>query len=481
MRPAPRTFTPTMAVLMLTRRALLQGLVAQGVRSESVEAQAVVHRAPTSLAPDAVTDHWASFLGPSHNAVSTETPLRRDLPPPLVWELPKGSGYASPAIVGDRLLFIHRLADQEVVECLHAETGASRWRFRYPTAYEDRYGYNNGPRSSPVIDGGRVFTVGAEGTLHCLDLETGEPIWRRDFRVEYGVTQDFFGTSSTPLVEGEVLVVNVGGPPGACVVGFDTASGVETWRAGNWGPSYASPVPANVHGRRRVFVFAGGESRPPGGGLLSLDPTTGTVDFAVSHRSRTYESVNAACPVVFGNNVFISASYRAGGTLVEVRPDFTHRIAWTTQDFALHFNTPIYRDGHLYGFDGRNQGDASLACVDVSTGRVVWREVPTWTETFEQNGRTRQSILGTARGSLLSADGHFVCLGEFGHLLWMDLTDEGYTEVSRAWLFAARESWTLPVLSRGLLYVTQNSRDLTTGTRPRLLCYDLRGRRTDRL
>ena len=459
----------------LTRRALLQGLLAQTVQSAAGEAQAVVHRPPTPLAPDAVTHSWTSFLGPSHNAVSTETPLRRELPPPLVWELAKGSGYASPAIVGDRLLFLHRLDQEEVVECLHAETGASRWRFRYPTAYEDRYGYNNGPRSSPVIDRDRVFTVGAEGKLYCLDVATGETVWTRDFQAEYGVTQDFFGTASTPLVEGEVLVVNVGGPRGACVVGFDTATGRERWRAGAWGPSYASPVPATVHGQRRVFVFAGGESQPPGGGLLSLDPTTGAVDFTVSHRSRTYESVNAACPVVFDNHVFISASYRAGGVLIEVHPDFTYSVVWTTQDFALHFNTPIYRDGYLYGFDGRNQGDASLACVEAATGRVVWREVPTWTETFEQNGRTQESVLGTARGSLLAVDGQFVCLGEFGHLIWMDLTADGYTEVSRTWLVAARESWTLPVLSRGLLYVTQNTRELITGAPPRLLCYDLRG------
>ncbi len=134
---------------LLTRRTLLQALLAQAIPSATANAQAVVHREPTPLAPDAVTHDWASFLGPSHNAVSTETPLRRDLPPPLVWELPKGSGYASPAVAGDRLVFIHRLEDEEVVECLHTDTGASRWPFRYRTKFEDRYGYSNGPRASP--------------------------------------------------------------------------------------------------------------------------------------------------------------------------------------------------------------------------------------------------------------------------------------------------------------------------------------------
>src|SRR6185295_3299067 len=102
------------------------------------------------------------------------------------------------------------------------------------------------------------------------------------------------------------------------------------------------------------------------------------------------------------------------------------------------------------------------------------RETPEWTETFELRGTRQEQLLGTLRGSLLAADGQFLSLGELGHLLWMELTPKGYRQVSRAWLFQARESWGLPVLSRGLLYVVQNSRDLTRVNGPRLLCYDLR-------
>jgi outer membrane protein assembly factor BamB len=422
-----------------------------------------------------MTHDWAAFLGPSHNAVSAETMLSRKLPPPLVWEFAKGIGYASPSISGERLVFVHRLEPEEIVECLHPETGSSHWQFRYATAFEDRYGYNNGPRSSPVIDGERVYTLGAEGKLHCLSLGLGKVIWKRDLRAEYKVRQDFFGTASTPLVEGGLLIVNVGAPGGPCVVGLDKATGREAWRAGKeWGASYASPIPAVVHGKRRVFVFAGGESHPPTGGLMSIDPATGKTDFVFPWRSRTYESVNASCPVVFDNKVFISASYRTGSALVELRPDFTHRVVWTTQDFGLHFNTAIYRDGYLYGFDGRNEPDASLACVDAASGKVVWRETPEWKETLGEPGNRQQQTLGTYRGSLLAVDGQFLCLGELGHLLWMNLTPKGYKEVSRTRLFAARESWTLPVLSRGLLYVVQNTRDMLQGAGPRLLCYDLR-------
>ena len=448
-----------MTTTLISRRAILHGLMAGVLGLRAASAQSRVRSKPAPLAGDAVTHDWTAFLGPAHNATSTETKLSRRLPPRLVWEFTKGSGYASPAIAGARLVFLHRLGGEEVVECLHAETGATHWRFRYPTDYEDRYGYNDGPRSSPVIDVPRVYSVGAQGQLHCLDLETGRAIWKRDLGRDYRVSQDFFGTASTPLIEGPLLIVNVGAPGGPCVVGFDKATGREVWRAGTeWGPSYASPVPAVVHGKRRVFVFAGGESSPPSGGLMSIDPADGRVDFAFPWRSRAHESVNASCPVVFDNKVFVSASYRAGSALVGIGPDFSAKALWTTQEFALHFNTPVHKDGYLYGFDGRNESDASLACVDAASGRVMWRETPD----------------GVYRGSLLAVDGHFLCLGELGDLLWLDLKPIGYREVSRARLFAARESWGLPVLSRGLLYVAQNTEDVRTRARPRLLCYDLR-------
>jgi outer membrane protein assembly factor BamB len=452
----------------VTRRAALGALLLQPALVRMAYGQA---RRPKPLPAGAVTHDWPSFLGPLHNGVSSETKLTRTLPPPLVWEFPKGEGYVSPAIAGDRLVYLHRVRDEEVVECLQPETGARQWQFKYPTAYEDRYGYNNGPRSSPVIDRGRVFTTGAEGKLHCLELTSGNVMWKRDLRADYRVPQDFFGTASTPLVEGNLLIVNVGAPKGPTVAALALDTGREVWRAGTeWGPSYASPIPAVLHGRRRVLVFAGGESKPPVGGLMCIDPASGRVDFTFPWRSTSFESVNASCPVVFDNKVFVSASYRTGGALVDVRPDFTHRVVWKTQEFGLHFNTPIHRDGYLYGFDGRNEPDASLACVEAATGKIVWRETPEWTETV---GNTQQ-LVGTCRGSLLSVDGQFLAFGEFGHLVWMDLTPKGYKEVSRAWLFGARESWCLPVLSRGLLYVCQNSRDVTRTSGPRLICYDMR-------
>ena len=217
---------------LITRRHVLSAILAQPLLASVARAQSRVLQKPKPLPAGAVTHDWVSFLGPSHNGVSTETKLSRALPPPLVWEFAKGTGYASPAITASRLVFVHRVGGRGGVECLNPETGAAHWQFRYATAFEDRYGYNNGPRSSPVIDGERVYTMGAEGKLHCLELASGKVLWKRDLRMDYQVPQDFFGTASTPLVEGRLLIVNVGAPGGPCVVALDIETGREVWRAG---------------------------------------------------------------------------------------------------------------------------------------------------------------------------------------------------------------------------------------------------------
>lgn len=460
----------------MLRRALL--LAPLSAIAQNRPQEATFHRKPSAKIPAAGSD-WPSFLGPSHNGNSPEKGLAAKFGnsgPPLIWEFRKGTGYASPAIAKERLVFLHRVGGSEFVECMHPATGKRLWQFSYPTNFEDRYGYNNGPRSSPVIAGDLVYTVGAQAQLHCLRLESGAVVWKRDLIKEFGLRQDFFGVSSTPLVLGDSLIANIGAPSGPSVVAFNRLTGKQLWSAKHeWGASYASPIPATVHGVTKVYVFAGAESRPPTGGLMLLDPSTGEIHDTFPWRSKSYESVNASCPVAFDNKVFISASYNTGGALLDVGKDWKFKLAWTTREFGLHFNTPIHEDGHLYGYDGRNEPDASLVCLDTRTGKVVWRETAEWDEAIPtSDGGSRRQLMSTYRGNLLRVDGRFLALGEFGHLLWLNLSPSGYKQTSRAWLFAARETWSLPVLSHGLLYVVQHSRDILHNKEPRLLCYDLR-------
>jgi outer membrane protein assembly factor BamB len=370
----------------------------------------------------------------------------------------------------------HRVGDNEIIDCLHPLDGKRYWRTTYATDYKDRYGFNPGPRASPVIGDGRVFTFGAEGKLHCFDLLTGEILWQRNILAEFGLKQNFFGVGSTPLLEGDKLILNIGAEGrGPCVAAFDARTGKLAWGAGTeWGPSYASPIPATVHGKRRVFVFAGGESKPATGGVLCIDPANGKVDFTFPWRGDRYESVNAASPIVIGDQVFVAECYGAGGVLLDVRADGTAKQIWANESFGMHFMTAIPKDGYLYGVHGHGPSDADLACVDLKAGKEMWRKQPIWEEKIESPRGTRTMKVGTFRASLLQVDGLTLCLGEYGHLLWLELTPQGYREIARTWPFAATESWTPPVVSRGLLYLNQNSPGAFKNEPTRLMCYDLR-------
>jgi outer membrane protein assembly factor BamB len=265
----------------MTRLFALPLLVASPLTSAEPENfdRLTYHAPPKALSADAVTEDWPRFLGPRHDLHSRETQLIKPFPGAglkMVWEVERGAGHAPPVISGDRLVMIHAMADREVIECLHPETGRRHWKFDYPVKLGSNYGTMEAPRSGPVIDGDLVFTVGVKSDLHCLDLKTGKLVWKTNLDTAYGPAPLFFGRGSCPLVHGDQLIVNVGGK--FCVGGFEKRTGKLLWSTGHdWHASYASPVPASIHGEDRVLVFAGGMTDPPTGGLLSIDPKDGTV------------------------------------------------------------------------------------------------------------------------------------------------------------------------------------------------------------
>jgi outer membrane protein assembly factor BamB len=181
--------------------------------------------------------------------------------------------------------------------------------------------------------------------------------------------------------------------------------------------------------------------------------------------------------------VFISESYGAGGAMLELAQEAGGRIGfkklWDNVAFGTHFMSAVEKDGYLYGVDGHGPHDAFLVCVKADTGEEVWRTQPEWREAVRsRDGAQRQLTMGTYRCWLTPVDGgrRFLCLGEFGHLLWLELSPKGHKELARAWLFAAGETWTPPVFKNGLLYISQNTPAPADrgGESPRLRCYDLR-------
>jgi outer membrane protein assembly factor BamB len=449
-------------VLMLLCGVLACGCAAAVDNDETV-ASGPDAKLPSDLGTRKAGVDWPRFLGPTGNSVSTEKGIvwPKD-GPRVLWHVKTAEGYGMPTISRGRLFLLDQLRDRVRLRCLKSETGEQLWRFEYQSDYDDQYGYSNGPRCSPVVDGERVYVYGAEGVLHCVRVTDGKLVWKVDTREKFGVIKNFFGVGGTPVVEGDLLLVVVGGSPlgskkvdfadlksnGTALVAFDKYTGKVKYKVGEELAAYSGPMLTTIDGRRWCFVFARG-------GLLALEPSSGKIDFHYPWRARDLESVNAATPVVVGNRVLISETYGPGSALLEVKPG-GYKEVWTdaakgrNKSLQCHWNTPIYVDGYVYGCSGRHTNEAKLRCVELATGKVMWSEE------------------GLTRTSLLLVDGHFVCLGEDGMLRLLKVNPKKYEEVAQVELYPPDKSgkpdttarpllrypcWAAPIVSHGLMYL----------------------------
>ncbi len=322
------------------------------------------------LAPPGASGDWPQFLGPTRNGVYDGPPLvASDKPsePLVLWRRPVGQGYAGPAVVGSKLILFHRVGDEEVVECIDRRTGITFWKSSYPTAYRDSFGFDEGPRATPTIAGEYVYTYGAEGTLSCWQLKDGTRVWQVRCQERWRIPPSFFGAATSPLVVGDLLLLNVGGRPNAGIVAFDRKTGKVKWTATDHEASYSSPVSARVGGRLLAFFF----TRE---GFVALRPESGTIVHQLHWRSRFNASVNAATPLVVGNRVFLSACYGTGATVLELSEQGLKQLWQSDESLSNHYATSIYYRGYLYGFHGRQEYGPELRCVRFDTGEVMWSQ-----------------------------------------------------------------------------------------------------------
>jgi outer membrane protein assembly factor BamB len=421
-----------------------------------LSASAVLADSPTDLWTRKVGADWPTFLGPTQDGVSPEKGILTRWPGEglkVLWETRMGLGFAPPVVSRGRLFHFDRFGENNRLSCRNAETGHLLWKFEYPTDYEDRYGYSPGPRACPVVDDDRVYIYGPEGMLHCLTVADGKPLWKLDTQKEFHVHQNFFGVGSVPVVDGDLLIVAVGGSPkgprpvdfreakgnGTGIVAFDKRTGKEVYRTTDELSSYASPVVTTVGGRRLGLYFARG-------GLVAFDPKTGKVDFRFPWRAKIEESVNASNPVVVGDKVLVTECYGPGSALLKVRPGKAEPV-WTDADrdredraLECHWNTPIHVDGYVYGSSGRHENGAELKCVELATGKVAWAEK------------------GLSRSSLTLIEGHFLCLTERGELFLVKVDPKKFEPVAKWVTDLDYPSWAAPVVSHGLLYVRGKDR-----------------------
>jgi outer membrane protein assembly factor BamB len=441
------------------------------------------------FAKNIFADDWPQFLGPNRNGISAETGLLEKFSTngvPLAWEKQIGTGYSAPSVRRDKLVLFHRIANEEIVEAVEAASGKTIWRYAYPSKFQDPYGYNNGPRSTPLLSENFCYTFGAEGILTCLDLKTGKLVWQRNTAKDWEIPEAFFGVGSTPVLDGDLLIVMIGGQPHSGVVGLDAKTGKTIWESvgeKNWTgkpmlgwtdnfrnrgaiegefkldrkpedemkvvwrrsekqASYSTPVLATVNGKRMAFCLMRQ-------GLVSFNPKTGEVYDSFWFRARVDESVNAANPVVLGNEVFISAAYyKSGSVWLRVNPENKFEEIRRSEVLEIHFTTPILHDGFLYAFSGRNEPDAHFRCVEFSTGKLMWDRDEHW----QPHSAAQPDVYG--RGSAILADGKLIILGEGGLLGLFKLDSQKAVEISR-WQVPQLHyaTWAAPVLANKKLYL----------------------------
>jgi len=425
---------------------------------------------------------WPKFLGPTADSKSTETGIIKDWPatgPRIVWQKTLGDtrsyGYAAPTISKGRLFIFDRIRNLNRLRCVKSETGEKLWDYTFNTDYTDLLGYDGGPRCAPLVDDDRVYVIGAEGGLHCVSVVDGKRLWFVNTVETFGVVQNFFGVGASPVIEGDLLICQVGGSPqkpgtptniyeaegkvdsnGTAIVAFNKHTGEVVYKTGDEFASYSTPTLATVHGKRRCFTLMRG-------GLLAFDPANGKIDFHFPWRSDTLESVNASNPAVIGDKVFISECYGPGAAMLQVKKEGGYEVVWQDEErgrkiMQTHWNTAIHHEGYLYGSSGRHS-NADLRCIDAKTGEVMWSQ-PRLT-----------------RSQLLYVDGHFVVLTEHGHLLLVKATPDAFQPVAACKpsgqdkdgdgepdALLEYPAWAAPVLSHGLLYARGKDR---------LVCWEL--------
>lgn len=432
-------------------------------REQAAQAQPPLQPA---AAKRVVGEDWPSFLGPRGDGSSAEQgidPARWKPIPPVVWTMPVGISYGAPTIVNGRLFMFERIGDVEQLTCYEAETARQLWKWGTEVQYDDMFGYNNGPRCSPIVDGNLVYLYGVTGKLSCVDIDSGQLKWTKDLNKEYAVVPNFFGVASNPYIYENLLLVMVGGstpetshlpterlalvkPNGSAVVAFDKLTGQEVYRVGNGLASYASLMVRNIDGQPTGLAFLRDS-------LMAWDPATGKELFDFPWRAPMLESVNAALPIVVGKQVLISEAYEVGSALLDIDQG-KPTVVWqdggprSSCRFRAHWSTPIVIDGYLYGCSGRNGPDTDFRCVRLSDGEVMWTD----------RNHDRQ------RSSLLLVDQHLIVLGENGLLELIRPNPEKMevlagTDVANipdprtGEAMLRSPCWAAPVLSHGLLYV----------------------------
>jgi outer membrane protein assembly factor BamB len=377
----------------------------------------------SSLVAAQTAGEWPQWRGPNRDGISKETGLLKQWPeqgPALVWKTTgAGNGYSSLAISGGHIFTMGARGDREYIIAFDVNNGKEVWATPNGRSFTNDRG--NGPRGTPTVEGDRLYALGGSGDLTCLDTKSGKVIWTMNILQKFGGSNPRWGISESPLVIGEKLLVNAGGP-NASVIALNKKDGTLIWKSQSDGAGYSSGMPLQIGSTTQVVFFT--DQRAVG-----LDLKDGK--FLWSYPKASNDVANVATPVIKDNRVFLSSDYGTGAGLVEVKADGTAQEVYFTKEMRNHHSSSILIGDYLYGYSS-----GILTAMRFDTGAVAWRD---------------RSV---GKGSLVYADGNLYAFSENGVVGLIEATPTRYVEKGR---FRIQQdslpTWTHPVVAGGRLYL----------------------------
>ncbi|MCL2648811.1 MAG: PQQ-binding-like beta-propeller repeat protein [Phycisphaerales bacterium] len=386
---------------------------------------------------------WPNFLGPNRDASVAGVALPEHLTCVPVWKIPFGNGFGQIAVVGDKAFAFAQRGDNETAVCLDAKTGKELWHTDIDKVLLDKMG-GDGPRSTPTIDGDRVYIYGTHLKLACLDFATGKEIWSHPVAAELGRKELQWGNSVSPIIVDDLVIITTNEPakgasntlhPIKGIAAYHKTTGDFAWAQTDDRGTHATPAVATILGKQQVLCFMQS-------GLVSVAPKTGETLWTFPH---PYKTSTAASPVVGGKNgdiVYCSADYEVGAAAWRISKNgdkWSATQLWKTENKNVnHWTTPVYRDGYLYSLVGKNSlktsDNGDLACLDIETGKTMW---------------TKQA--GSQGGIILVGDKLLIQTPR-GDLLQVAASPDAYKELGRQNILKGK-NWNAPSYANGLVFM----------------------------
>jgi outer membrane protein assembly factor BamB len=375
---------------------------------------------------------WTQWGGPHRNFQTEAAGLKDTWPaagPRVVWKRPLGEGYSATVVENGVLYTMYGKPRQEITIAANAETGQTLWEFPSPINFaSDAPEMGNGPYSTPLIAGERVFTTGVAGRLQCLDKKTGKLVWTQELWAHHGGSRLVYGYASSPIAFRDSVIVPVGGA-GKAVMAFQQADGKVLWARNDFGNAYSSPLFIDVSGLEQLVVLMDGA-------VIGLNAHNGDLQWQVPFKADY--SIAVSTPVWGPDNLlFVSSEYGGGAKVIELKRNGLQTTAtelWSSNRLRLHHGNAMRIDGAIYFSSGGKGSQAILSAVDARSGKIHWQE---------------RSI---EKATFLWADRKLITLDQDGNLMIAHPSPQGFKITAKAPLLT-RLSWTPPVLVGTRLYM----------------------------